>query len=72
MLARSLSIIGYQVLDFVLDSKKLNPAKEFIVEQIESGELDPIIDSVFPLDKIQDAHRYMESNKQLGKIVVTT
>tara|TARA_B100000686_G_C16801698_1_gene986523 strand:+ start:5010 stop:6005 length:996 start_codon:yes stop_codon:yes gene_type:complete len=72
MLARSLSIIGYQVLDFVLDSKNLNPAKEFIVEQIESGELDPIIDSVFPLDKIQDAHRYMESNKQLGKIVVTT
>ncbi len=31
----------------------------------------PIIDRTFPLDAIADAHRYMESNRQLGKIVVT-
>ncbi len=30
-----------------------------------------IIDRTFPLDAIADAHRYMESNRQLGKIVVT-
>ncbi|WP_259647805.1 zinc-binding dehydrogenase [Pseudomonas amygdali] len=25
---------------------------------------------MFPLDQIADAHRYMESNAQIGKIVV--
>jgi hypothetical protein len=25
----------------------------------------------FPLDKIADAHRFLESNAQIGKIVVT-
>ena len=25
----------------------------------------------FPLAKVQDAHRYMESDEQLGKIVMT-
>ena len=31
----------------------------------------PIIDRTFPLERIVDAHRYMESNQQKGKIVVT-
>ncbi|MEE8262480.1 MAG: zinc-binding dehydrogenase, partial [Gammaproteobacteria bacterium] len=38
---------------------------------LKSGALKPIIDSTFPLDAIVDAHRYMESNQQKGKIVVT-
>ncbi|WP_156475255.1 zinc-binding dehydrogenase, partial [Acetobacter malorum] len=25
----------------------------------------------FPLDAIQDAHRFLESNDQIGKVVVT-
>ena len=71
MLARSLSIIGYQVLDFVLDQERLIGAKKFINHSIESGKLTPVIDNVFSLDEIKEAHYYMESNKQLGKIVVT-
>ncbi|XP_064629176.1 quinone oxidoreductase PIG3-like [Lineus longissimus] len=35
-----------------------------------SGELKPIIDSEFPLEKIADAHRLMESNKNTGKILI--
>ncbi|MEE8263862.1 MAG: zinc-binding dehydrogenase, partial [Gammaproteobacteria bacterium] len=37
----------------------------------QSGALKPIIDRTFPLDAIADAHRYLESNQQKGKIVVT-
>jgi len=29
-----------------------------------------VIDKVFPFEEIQEAHRYMESNQQMGKIVV--
>jgi NADPH2:quinone reductase len=37
----------------------------------DSGALKPIVDSkVFRLDQIADAHRYLESNQQFGKIVV--
>jgi NADPH:quinone reductase-like Zn-dependent oxidoreductase len=31
----------------------------------------PRIDRTFPLSEIVEAHRYMESNAQIGKIVVT-
>jgi NADPH2:quinone reductase len=35
------------------------------------GALRPVIDSVFPLEKIRDAHRRAESRESFGKIVVT-
>ncbi len=35
------------------------------------GTIQPVIDSVFPLEKIQDAHRRLESNETFGKVVLT-
>ena len=71
MLAKSLTITGYQVLDFVTDPTRFAKAKKYIFEGISSGELKPVIDRIFPLSEIVEAHRYMESNLQCGKIVVT-
>jgi putative PIG3 family NAD(P)H quinone oxidoreductase len=41
-----------------------------IIPLFESGRLRPVIDSRFPLDQIADAHRYMESNANVGKILI--
>lgn len=30
----------------------------------------PVVDSVYPLAAIQEAHKYMEMNKNMGKIVL--
>jgi NADPH:quinone reductase len=46
-------------------------AVEFINANLASQKLKPAIAKTFPLEAIQEAHRYMESNQQLGKIVVT-
>jgi NADPH:quinone reductase-like Zn-dependent oxidoreductase len=45
-------------------------AKRWVYELLEKGKLKPIIARTFTLDQIVDAHRYMESNAQIGKIVV--
>jgi NADPH2:quinone reductase len=37
----------------------------------ESGALKPVLDRTFPFEKIADAHAYMLSDAQIGKIVVT-
>ena len=44
----------------------------FVHDEVASGALKPIIDRTFPLEQIVNAHRYMETNTQRGKIVVTT
>lgn len=37
---------------------------------VEAGQLHPVIDSVFPLDRAAEAHARMESSDHIGKIVL--
>jgi NADPH:quinone reductase len=39
---------------------------------VQAGELKPVLDRVFPLSKLGDAHDYMLSDGQAGKIVLAT
>jgi NADPH:quinone reductase-like Zn-dependent oxidoreductase len=41
-----------------------------ILPLFESGALASVIDSRYSLDDIADAHRYMESNANVGKILI--
>ncbi|GIV84284.1 MAG: NAD(P)H quinone oxidoreductase [Candidatus Roseilinea sp.] len=42
----------------------------FAVPRFERGELRPIIDSIYPLRDAAEAHRRMEANQNIGKIVL--
>ena len=53
--------------------QKVALSQRFISEVIplfESGVLRPVIDSRFALDDIVDAHRHMEANANVGKILL--
>ena len=70
-LAKGLTVRGYTLFEITGDPEKLARGKQYVYDGLQSGALKPIIDRTFPLDAIADAHRYMESNEQKGKIVVT-
>jgi putative PIG3 family NAD(P)H quinone oxidoreductase len=38
---------------------------------LAAGRIKPIIDRVFPLAQVADAHRYMEENRNFGKIILS-
>lgn len=42
--------------------------RELILRGLAEGQLKPIVDKVFPLDQVAEAHRYLESNRQVGKV----
>jgi NADPH2:quinone reductase len=42
-----------------------------IVQAIEAGRIRPVVDKVFELDDVVEGFRYLESNRQFGKIVLT-
>jgi NADPH:quinone reductase-like Zn-dependent oxidoreductase len=71
VLGKSLTLRGYLVHEITGDPKRLEAAKAFILGGLESGALKPIIAKTFRFEQIVDAHRYLESNAQFGKIVVT-
>lgn len=70
-LAKGLTIRGYTLFELTQDKSKVEKAKSFILPLLESKKLRPVIDRVFNFSQIQQAHEYMESNQQMGKIVVT-
>ncbi|WP_034857271.1 zinc-binding dehydrogenase, partial [Sinorhizobium sojae] len=71
VLSKSLMLRGYLVHEVIGDPARLEPAKAFILDGVISGSLQPVIARTFPFDQIVEAHRFLESNKQFGKIVVT-
>jgi len=71
VLGKSLTIRGYLVFEITTDSQRLELAKAFINDGIEFGNLKPAVAKTFALEEIVEAHRFMESNQQIGKIVVT-
>lgn len=68
---KALSIIGYTLWEIVLDPARRARAERWILDRLEAGAFAPVIDRVFTLDEIVQAHAWMDANAANGKIVVT-
>jgi putative PIG3 family NAD(P)H quinone oxidoreductase len=72
ILGKRLTLCGTVLRARSLDEKIV--ATRAFAEQVlplfATGQLRAVIDSVFPLDRIADAHRRMESNGTFGKVVL--
>ncbi|TGP20018.1 MULTISPECIES: zinc-dependent alcohol dehydrogenase family protein [unclassified Mesorhizobium] len=71
VLAKTLTLRGYLVHEITGDPVRLEAAKAFILDGLASGALKPVIARTFPFDRIVEAHRFLESGEQFGKVVVT-
>jgi NADPH:quinone reductase-like Zn-dependent oxidoreductase len=38
---------------------------------VESGQFTPLIDRTYPLDRIVEAYRYVETGQKIGNVVLT-
>jgi NADPH:quinone reductase-like Zn-dependent oxidoreductase len=71
MIAKMPTIKGHNIWLTSGDPEKLKTAVAFIRRGFDEGKLRPVIDRIFPFDQIVEAHRYLETNGQFGKIVAT-
>jgi NADPH:quinone reductase-like Zn-dependent oxidoreductase len=70
-LSKFLTIRAYTLFEVAADPVEFPKAKKYIFDHIVAGNFKPLIDRTFAFSDIVNAHRYMESNAQIGKIVVT-
>ena len=51
--------------------ERLARARSYVYDRIKTRKLKPKIAKIFRFDDVVEAYQYMESNEQLGKIVLT-
>ena len=68
---KGLSLRGWVASSIWNKPERFARNRDLILLGLEQGRLKPVVAKTFPLSEIVAAHRYLESNQQLGKIVVT-
>jgi len=68
---KGLSLRGWVASQIWNKPERFARNRDLILRGLAQGRLKPVIAKTFPLDEIVAAHRYLESNQQVGKIVVT-
>lgn len=72
MMPGNLTLRGFSANVLIDDPTPRARLVDYVAKGLASGSLRPVIDRCFDIAEIAAAHRYLESNVQLGKIVVTT
>jgi NADPH:quinone reductase-like Zn-dependent oxidoreductase len=70
-LPKGLSIRGYTLMELRRDPQLLKTAKQYVFERLADGRFQPKIAKTFPLAQSVEAYQYLESNQQVGKVVIT-
>ena len=73
LLSKRLKIIG-SVLRSQSKEEKAEITRGFIetvLPLLDSGRVKPIIDRIFPISQVEQAHRYLKQGEHFGKIVLT-
>lgn len=72
ILTKRLKIIGSTLRSRSLDYqiKLTREFKEFAYDKIASGRIKPVIDKIYDWKDVAEAHKRMEENKNIGKIVL--
>ncbi len=68
-LGKSLSIRGYTLSEILSNPDRWSRAEKDLRAGFEDGTLSPTIGERYTFDEIIDAQRFMEANKNIGKIV---
>ena len=71
-LAKGLTYRGYSLFEVINFPEVFERGVAAVTAGIERGDYQPVLDRIFKLDDVVAAHRHMESNRQMGKIVVET
>jgi NADPH:quinone reductase-like Zn-dependent oxidoreductase len=71
MIAKMPTVKGYSLRSISGTEASRRASVDYVLKGLETGALKPIIDRMFKFDDMVEAHRYLESGGQFGKIVVT-
>jgi NADPH:quinone reductase-like Zn-dependent oxidoreductase len=70
-LSKGLSIRGYTLWEVTRLPQTLEAGKKYVYDRLADGRFVPKIAKTFPFAQTVEAYKYLESNAQIGKVVIT-
>ena len=71
MMNRNRGVFGLNVGHLWDARDQLTQLMGMLMQDFESGRLQPVIAKTFPLERVADAHAYLQSRANVGKVVLT-
>ena len=71
LINKNRGVFGLNLAHLWDERGQLGSAMQFLLEEVGSRRLLPVIARTFPLERAGDAHRYMQQRENIGKIVLT-
>jgi NADPH:quinone reductase-like Zn-dependent oxidoreductase len=72
LINRNRGVFGLNIGHLWEERKRLQPLMELLMTELSAGRLQPIVARTFPLERAADAHRFIQSRANIGKVVLTT
>jgi synaptic vesicle membrane protein VAT-1 len=72
LINRNRGVFGLNVGHLWDERPQLLPLMDLLMTELRAGRLQPIVARTFPLEKAAEAHRFIQSRANIGKVVLTT
>ena len=72
LINRNRGVFGLQVGHLWNERRQLAPIMDMLMSELAAQRLTPVVSRTFPLEKAAEAHRFIQSRQNIGKVVLTT
>jgi NADPH:quinone reductase-like Zn-dependent oxidoreductase len=72
MINRNRGVFGLHVGHLWSERRQLQPLMDLLLSELGAARLSPVVARTFPLERAADAHRFIQSRQNIGKVVLTT
>jgi NADPH:quinone reductase-like Zn-dependent oxidoreductase len=72
LINRNRGVFGLHVGHLWEERRQLATIMDMLVQELHAGRIVPVVARTFPLERVADAHRFIQSRQNIGKVVLTT
>ena len=72
LINRNRGVFGLHIGHLWSERQQLAPLMEMLLSELGAARLTPVVARSFPLERAADAHRFIQSRQNIGKVVLTT
>jgi NADPH:quinone reductase-like Zn-dependent oxidoreductase len=72
LIHRNRGVFGLNLGHLWDERQQIAPLMDMLTSELAAGRLQPVVARTFPLDRAADAHRFIQSRLNIGKVVLTT